>query len=183
MPEYTVGDATAPDKTQPVVVAHIVNDIGRWGSGFVLAISKRWPKAELKYRQWATGRLSIPLRLGLVQIVNVESNIWVANMCAQHNVRKPGDMKSPPPVDYNALERTLTKVADYALAHGTSVHMPRIGCDKGGGSWDVVSAIVEKTLESRGVQVVVYDLTEQAAFEFASGTHKNSRPTEPTRRI
>lgn len=41
---YLTGDATAPGGTGTRIIAHVCNDIGHWGKGFVLAISKRWPE-------------------------------------------------------------------------------------------------------------------------------------------
>ena len=46
---YRVGDATAPVADGPKIIAHICNDIGAWGRGFVLAISRRWPEPEKAY--------------------------------------------------------------------------------------------------------------------------------------
>ena len=183
MPQYLIGSATAVDGTVPTVVAHIVNDIGKWGSGFVVPVGRRWPKAELQYRKWANGSLGTPLRIGLVQIVSVEPNIWVANMCAQHKTRKAFDTKSPPPIRYGALESTLAKVASFAIEHGATVSMPRIGADRAGGSWKKIEALIEKTMGSKGLTVIVYDLTEQAAASYAEEPQQNIRPTDtPTAR-
>jgi O-acetyl-ADP-ribose deacetylase (regulator of RNase III) len=44
---YLQGDATSPQAKGNKIIAHICNDLGRWGKGFVLAISKRWPEPEL----------------------------------------------------------------------------------------------------------------------------------------
>jgi len=38
---YRHGDATAPKADGPVVIVHVCNDVGKWGKGFVLAVSKR----------------------------------------------------------------------------------------------------------------------------------------------
>lgn len=38
------GDATSPQAAGPEIVAHICNDLGGWGRGFVLAVSRRWPE-------------------------------------------------------------------------------------------------------------------------------------------
>ena len=38
---------------------------------------------------------------------------------------------------------------------------PRIGCDRAGGKWTEVEAIIERTLCARGVEVYVYDLPGQ----------------------
>lgn len=48
---FVRGDATNPQAKGPKVIAHICNDRGAWGKGFVLAISKRWPEPEAAY--WA----------------------------------------------------------------------------------------------------------------------------------
>ena len=43
---YTTGDATGVGAARgPKVLAHVVNDAGRWGSGFVMAVSANWPDA------------------------------------------------------------------------------------------------------------------------------------------
>ncbi len=44
------GDATSPQAKGRKVIAHICNDLGGWGKGFVLAISRRWPEPERDYR-------------------------------------------------------------------------------------------------------------------------------------
>jgi hypothetical protein len=40
------GDATSPQAKGPKLIAHIGNDLGGWGKGFVLAVSRRWPEPE-----------------------------------------------------------------------------------------------------------------------------------------
>lgn len=149
MIRYVRGDATHPIDAGRVIVAHICNDIGVWGLGFVLAVSKRWPEAEAAYRLGRDG-----IRLGTVQFVDVGSDTVVANMIAQYGVRRAG---LPPPIRYNALKKCLTLVGDYALTHGSSVHMPRIGCGLACGKWTMVEPIVAETLSDRGVSVTVYD--------------------------
>lgn len=42
--QYLKGDATNPQVEGNKIITHICNDIGGWGKGFVLAISKRWKK-------------------------------------------------------------------------------------------------------------------------------------------
>ncbi len=39
---YVKGDATAPIGIGNKIIVHICNDIGRWGKGFVMALSKKW---------------------------------------------------------------------------------------------------------------------------------------------
>src|SRR5260221_4848523 len=66
---YLIGDATAPDRRRPAVIAHVCKDSGGWGKGFVLAISRRWPEPEAAYRRWA--RHGPDFGLGMIQLVTV----------------------------------------------------------------------------------------------------------------
>ena len=80
---YLKGDATCPQAKGVKIVGHVCNDIGGWGKGFVLAVSRRWAEPEAAYRQWhATGKAG-GFGLGAVQYVQVEPYIWVANMVGQ----------------------------------------------------------------------------------------------------
>jgi O-acetyl-ADP-ribose deacetylase (regulator of RNase III) len=152
--EYVVGDATAPTR-RPAIIVHVCNDIGGWGAGFVLAVSRRWPEPEREYRDWArstTGRLP----LGEVQLVDVEPELWVANLIGQRDIRRGAD--GSPPVRYDAVRLGLHNVAELAQARDASVHMPRIGCGLAGGDWSVVEAIVRDEVVAAGIDVTVYDL-------------------------
>lgn len=48
--QYIRGDATSPQTEGKKIIAHICNDIGGWGKGFVKAISNRWSDPENEYR-------------------------------------------------------------------------------------------------------------------------------------
>jgi O-acetyl-ADP-ribose deacetylase (regulator of RNase III) len=69
---YLIGDATAPSGRGPGVIAHVCNDSGGWGKGFVLAINRRWAEPEAAYRSWA--RSGQEFGLGMVQLVTVEGS-------------------------------------------------------------------------------------------------------------
>ena len=165
----TTGDATQPVGDGPKIIAHIVNDEGGWGRGFVVALSERWPQPERDYRAWhkrgifaqdLAGNLN-PFCLGAVQLVLVDTHqqLWVANMVAQQGIRHSPD--APPAVDYDALALALAHVSKIATYTNATVHMPRIGCGLGGGSWDKIEAIINDTLVSQGIAVTVYDLPER----------------------
>jgi hypothetical protein len=78
------GDATSPQAKGRKIIAHICNDLGGWGKGFVLTISKRWPEPERAYRHWHRDRAGNDFGLGATQLVQVRPDTWVANMLAQH---------------------------------------------------------------------------------------------------
>lgn len=150
---YIKGDATAPVSENSKIIVHICNDIGGWGKGFVMAISKKWKLPEIKYREWF--RNKIGFELGKVQFVQVENDIWVANLIGQHKINK--DENGEAPIRYNAIEEGLKAIASFAIENNLSVHMPRIGCGLAGGTWEVIEPIILKTLSENDLEVTVYD--------------------------
>ena len=154
MIRYQNGDATRPPAGGNRVIAHICNDMGGWGKGFVVALSKRWPEPEASYRGWYAERESNNFALGAVQLVAVEPELWVANMIAQRGLEAVGGV---PPIRYDAVEQCLGELAARATELEASVHMPRIGCGLAGGEWPEIEARIERTLIAAGVAVTVYD--------------------------
>lgn len=151
--QYIKGDATAPVGEGNKIIVHVCNDIGGWGRGFVMALSKRWEAPEKEYRAWAEKGENFSL--GEVQFVQVEPTIWVANVIGQRDVKK--DKSGEPPVRYPAIKNGLVKVGVFAKQMQASVHMPRIGCGLAGGTWDQIEPLINEALISKGVETVVYD--------------------------
>jgi O-acetyl-ADP-ribose deacetylase (regulator of RNase III) len=150
---YVQGDATAPIGEGHKVIVHICNDLGRWGKGFVLAISKRWKQPEIEYKAAFSG--ATPPALGDVQFVNVTGDITVANIIGQHGIARKGSPS--PPIRYNAVKQGLEKVAAFANRNRATIHMPRIGCGLAGGNWEEIKPIITETLVDAGLTVTVYD--------------------------
>ncbi|WP_218024964.1 hypothetical protein, partial [Nocardia pseudovaccinii] len=84
---YVAGDATEPQSHGHRIIAHICNDEGRWGRGFVVAVSARWPQPEREYRRWHRHRATSNFGLGAVQLVDVGRDLHIANMIGQHGIR------------------------------------------------------------------------------------------------
>lgn len=144
MINYVIGDATSPKGKGSKYIVHICNNFGAWGAGFVMALSAKWPQPEKKYREWYNSGKGFGL--GNIQLVEVEEDLVVVNMVAQGSR-----------VNYDALKTCLRKVAHSIPVMGKStIHMPRIGCGIGGGTWEEVEEIVSSCL--RGYEVFVYDL-------------------------
>ncbi|MEW2589746.1 macro domain-containing protein [Micromonospora aurantiaca] len=156
MAEFRIvrGDATSPQAKGPKIVAHVCNDLGGWGKGFVLAVSRRWPEPERDYREWHRHRAGNDFGLGAVRLVRVTPDLWVANMVGQRGMRRGS---AGPPIRYDAVERCLATVAGHAEELGASVHMPRIGCGLAGGSWQRIEPLIRRALSDRGIAVTVYD--------------------------
>lgn len=144
---YRIGDVTTADLPVTadgpnVVIAHVVNDVGRWGAGFTAALDRRWCGARTGYMDWARGsatgwpwlnQSSAPtLQLGNIrqQFTTPEpvghrvtpmrlhdglflADVTLIHMCAQHGVRAPGNQT---PIVYDALATCLDKVAACVVA-------------------------------------------------------------------
>ncbi|MEU6086619.1 macro domain-containing protein [Streptomyces sp. NPDC047085] len=151
---YIRGDATVPSVKGAKVIAHVCNDIGGWGKGFVLALSRRWPEPEAAYRAWHRDRAKNDFGLGAVQLVQVDPHVWVANMVGQRGIRTGS---KGVPVRYEAIDTALGRLADQVIELGASVHMPRIGCGLAGGTWSRIEPLITERLVKRGISVTVYD--------------------------
>ena len=150
---YLKGDATAPVAEGNKIIVHVCNDVGGWGKGFVMAISKRWKEPEQDYREWY--RTKNNFGLGEVRFVKVEEDLWVANLVGQHKLNK--DENNMPPIRYEAIADGLRKVSGFAASIKASVHMPRIGCGLAGGTWDKIEPLILQSLTSENIIVNVYD--------------------------
>lgn len=143
---YVTGDATQPIGNGKKIIVHICNDEGKWGKGFVLALSKKWTQPEANYRALTN------YTLGNVQYVQVEEDIIVANMIAQKGI---GFKNGKPPISYGALRICLTHVNNVAYKSNATIHMPRIGTGLAGGDWNTIEKIIKEVMS---VDVIVYDL-------------------------
>lgn len=151
---YLNGDATAPKAEGNKIIVHICNDLGGWGKGFVLAISKKWTEPEKAYREWFKNKGNNDFALGSIQIIQVTENTFVGNMIAQKGIKRANNAA---PIRYEAVKSCLSKIAIEAKKLNASVHMPRIGCGLAGGKWEEVEPIIQETLSKNNLEVYVYD--------------------------
>jgi hypothetical protein len=160
-PKYVVGNLFelipnhGPEtQTPPVVIPHICNDLGGWGSGFVVPLGKLYPEAEAAYRRWHSHRFD--------SSAGPWSNSIVANMIAQHGTvtRPMDDDPNRPPVRYTALAACMSKVANYIahLPQGTAIHAPKFGAGLAGGNWDLIEELIREEWLDRGIPVTIYSL-------------------------
>ena len=171
--EYLIGDATQPISDKTNIIVHICNDVGGWGMGFVLAISRKWKKPEEIYRKWyreknlenSSDLKFIKLskddssykefKLGNVQFVKIDENLWIANMIAQRGIGTKNGVK---PIRYEYVSECLDRVRVFAEKIDASIHMPRIGCGLAGGEWSEIEKIVNNSLIAHKIETKVYDL-------------------------
>lgn len=160
---YLTGNALDPVEVNGnKVIIHCCNDMGRWGSGFVVPLSRKWPKTEEAYRAWHEDYNST-FKLGQIQVVQVELDTYIVNMIGQRSTGieqiKIGDeVVELPPIRYEAIEECLLRVANAAVKNKATVIGPRFGAGLAMGNWAKIEEIINNVLVSRGIDVVIYDL-------------------------
>lgn len=141
------------------LIAHQVNCQGAMGSGVAKQIRMLFPGAYARYRGvWERFRDNSEKLLGTTWI-SVENTpdgqeVFIANMFAQDRYGYDGKRYT----DYTAFRNCLAQLKDFAdtfrRIHGKELQiaMPyRIGCDRGGGDWNIVSKIIDEELGSLNV--------------------------------
>jgi O-acetyl-ADP-ribose deacetylase (regulator of RNase III) len=154
MLHYLIGDATEPTQ-KPALICHVCNDKGRWGSGFVVAVSKKNDAPQKLYESWHK-ECGGDLPLGSVQTAPYTEGCTVANMVGQHDT-KP--INGEPPIRYKALRQALKSVYHYAGQNNLTVHMPRIGAQRSGGDWVKIQKIIKE--EMGDIETYVYTLSNE----------------------
>lgn len=164
MINYLTGDATEPIEVEGrKVIAHIVNNQDAWGKGFALALGTKYPKAKNEYHRG----IIIPnshyqerrkLQLDDVQLVRINEELLIANMCAQNGLKS---YMNPVPLNYVSLLNCLRKLRIICIITGIkSIHMPRIGSGLAGGNWFNISTMIDNVFETADIKVYVYDLAK-----------------------
>lgn len=127
------------DVTTHGIICHQVNCMGRMGAGIALAIRKQWP---IVYIDYMNAYKNDQLFLGNVIFSEiVKGKLYVASLCGQYDYGRH-DLYT----DYNAVKRCLLKVSEYKTA-GFVINIPKgMGCSLAGGSWKIMSEIIDATV-------------------------------------
>lgn len=164
--KYVEGDlfnhVPAKDDTL-TIVAHVCNNIGAWGAGFVVPLGRRYPNAKQLYHE-ASG----DLKLGWTQFVTSDDGkVIVANMVAQDGVGPTFDEndKLIPPIRYDALQACIFAVASTAKLYqqeGKKVRIacPMFGAGLAGGDWPTIEKMIQETWSDMGIETTVYYLPQ-----------------------
>lgn len=155
--QYVAGDLfdfIKAEEGKLKVIPHIVNDVYKMASGFVVPLVERWPDVK---RQYIKER---PL-LGETQFVDVEHHadsrpaIVVANMVAQHKTITLCEAK---PIRYEALVRCMASVKACCKYgdRNAEIHAPRFGSDRARGTWAFIEELIQEIWCSQGIPVTIY---------------------------
>lgn len=128
---------------QWVIIPHIVNNKGYWGSGVVIPIGNEWPQAKQRYlSDWKKEKLGYNQYINIIQNGNI--CYTVVNMFAQDGIssKSTGDRKDvvSKPLKYAHLIRCMEAVSDL----GDHIVCPKFGSLRAGGNWDFIEELIEE---------------------------------------
>lgn len=138
-------------------ICHQVNCQGKMNSGVAKAIRERWPIVYTTYwNAWhsAPRRLQLLGTILLVDINEYEPRTWpdqpaIINMFSQEFYGYDGKRYT----SYDAFDDCLQKIKE-TVPKGSKIAFPyKIGCDRGGGKWNVIFALISNALNED------YDIT------------------------
>ncbi len=156
--EYRNGNVF--DATDMTHVVHCCNSQGRMNSGFAKELRARYPGAYEAYH--AVYYEQSGLKMG--QIISYQApsddddGLVIYNLIGQKNYGYDGDTRY---VSYDAitdglefLDRNVLNIRAEHPDYMLKLHMPAIGSGLAGGSWHIISSIIER--HSENYQPIVY---------------------------
>lgn len=157
MIKYVQGDLFADidelSKNKKVIVPHIVNNLGIMGSGFVVGLKKKYPRAEEQYVKWYKN-----FSLGHTQCVAVTETVIIANMFAQDGIggMSKGDFsRVSKPIKYTALIKCMEMIPE-CFEHDTEIVAPKFGSLRSGGTWKFIEELIEEIWADFNVTIYEY---------------------------
>ncbi len=161
---YLKGDATEPVGDDVKIICHICNNEGRWGSCFVVAVSRKWGGPESIFR--TSYRKGIDSSLGDVQGVQVNDLTYVQNMIAQNGIVSNSN---PKPIKYEALCKCMREVVKgmrnleelWGFSRSFSIHAPRFGSGLSQGNWAFIEELIKEIWVDAGIDVYIYEFEKK----------------------
>lgn len=138
------------------IILHQVNCQGEMNSGIAKQVKEKYPKAYEWYKTLCDAYKDNPSELlGHPNIVPTEIG-YIVNVFAQENFGYDGKCYT----DHKALRiafETIVKIIDYDSKLSTIAIPYLMGCDRGGGDWNVVYKMIEETFKDYDVLICEYD--------------------------
>lgn len=145
-----------------IFIPHVVNNINKMGSGFVVPLYTRWPTVKSEYHNKCDFYLknlgfSPSCILDNIQIIKVSdatsiynrNNIDVVNMFAQNGVISKSN---PKPIQYDRLVGCLIRLKDHinftnSLVGSENLDIkivaPKFGAGLAGGDWTIIEKMIK----------------------------------------
>lgn len=133
------------DRDVSIVIPHICNNIGAWGSGFVVPLGNKYPMSRKVY---LAKNEDSGLELGTVHYAHVDSKVYVANMIAQDGIsaKSTGNRHrvNSKPIRYAALCKCLEEVNNQFA--DCDIYAPKFGSGLAGGNWEFIEELIDEIL-------------------------------------
>ena len=161
---YKIGNVLEAKEigTENIILAHIVNNLGVAGGGFVVPLAQKYTEWKKNYQDWCkafkdTCSNSREEMMGRVGWDSQSENLQIANMVGQDGIGN--DKFGRPPIRYDALVLAMQKVATEARCTHAKIIAPRFGSGLARGSWPLIEAMIKEFWVNQGIDVVIYVLT------------------------
>ena len=181
MINYKVGDLFHDlylHKDSTVIISHICNDVGAWGSGFVVPLGNVYPQARESYRNWYKYGYDVnslsKFMLGSSQFIHdYTTDVIIQNMIAQTGFIS---IKNPKPISYAALDSCLTDlrlIINDLKMYDKKVKLvcPAFGSERAGGDWSKISSIIRRRICHFGFDMDIYCLTQEQSDKLNNEDH------------
>lgn len=138
------------------IIVHSCNAQGVMGSGIALEIKNRFPEAFKKYR---LHKELYGLKLGSISVHHVNDSKIIINGIGQQYYGRDGTRFT----NYEAIAEIFECVNNLANTHlantdeALPICFPLIGCGLGGARWEIISAIIDTTIDDK-FEKVLYTL-------------------------
>lgn len=135
------------------IICHQVNCRGAMNSGVAKAIREKWPEVYTDYQSHIDMCFGSPL--GSVCYAGINGSLQeVAHMFAQYSYGYDGKRYT----SYDAFYNCLTALHQDNNPTDSIAFPYKIGCDRGGASWNIIYAMICDVLGDR--DVTIYKLEE-----------------------
>lgn len=138
-------------------VAHCCNCQGVMGSGIALTIKTKYSDAYLAYKDHEYR--NAVLKLGTTSSAFVGETKLIVNLHAQSNYGYNGARY----VNYEALYETLVQAKREMIAAGhKTLGVPyKMACDRAGGDWIIVEAMLQAVFVANDLNVLVVEYSKE----------------------
>lgn len=134
-----------------VLIPHVCNNIGGWGLGFVVALSKWCKTPERVYRS----QKNYPLGHNIYARCDKHPKpIWVVNMVAQSGTVS---LDNPRPLNYEALYKCMENIGLGIKSNDNpenyTIVAPKFGSHLAGGNWNIIEVMIEELWKDLEVHI------------------------------
>ena len=136
------------------IIAHQVNCQGVMGSGVAKQVREKYPQVYEYYKETCSKPHANLLGVCQMCPIGLSGDQWIANLFGQDKFGYDGKCYT----DYDKLREALLSLNRFAKGgKPTTFAIPYLmGCQRGGGDWEIVSKMIEEELTDCDVTLYRY---------------------------